>query len=501
MAGTKLLHEFVQGRNQRSNAFISQSQALSGAVPDEKQRRQAIAANVRVPVSATKLQTPPPSTRPQQAAQEHVGPSFGASEQQKGLHGVRTDGAEGNIGRDVFDTDVEDLTESLFSDPSQQGDQLVGMDRGPQSGVPSNGQQAQPRTEKHMFHASGQLIPYQRPGNQMNGAPSSARDDSDHSDTDSGASDNMELQDDQTLTFTPEQAARVQQVSMHAVQVAERPKSRLQNTGATNAPRKIETKDLYDVSSQRPQSSSYNLNQLPIKDSLPPNKHHGFRRIVSGDDKARHMSLADPHEARKPEVLHRIATSAQHGKGPFEPSDAAEDEDDMSESDAHDQRGTPSPPPAVEVAASASIGAVVAATDLDYSPEVLAGMPYDKLASQPFDANPNPPPSVLPPSHIGAPLSTQLAHVVNLPSAQQTQFCASITASQWEDCGDWFVEQFAFLTGKMKEARREKRRVAMGFEEEIAARERLVRAKTEGFEKVLEGMRRGGQGLLGRDPA
>lgn len=70
---------------------------------------------------------------------------------------------------------------------------------------------------------------------------------------------------------------------------------------------------------------------------------------------------------------------------------------------------------------------------------------------------------------------------------------------QWEDCADWFVDQFASMTRQMKEARREKRRLAMTFEEEVMAREKVVRTNVAGFEQVLEGMKRGGRGLLARE--
>lgn len=94
-------------------------------------------------------------------------------------------------------------------------------------------------------------------------------------------------------------------------------------------------------------------------------------------------------------------------------------------------------------------------------------------------------------------LSAKLTMLLTLSAAQQQTFFDSLAAAQWEDCGDWFVEQFAAMTNKMKEARREKRRAACAFEDEVAHREKVVRKKSAGFEDVLLEMRKGGRGLLG----
>ena len=136
--------------------------------------------------------------------------------------------------------------------------------------------------------------------------------------------------------------------------------------------------------------------------------------------------------------------------------------------------------------------------ELDYSPQTLAAMTYEALQAEPFDMHPAAVSSVLPATHVSAPLDHQLSYVANLPPEQQRQFCASLPAAQWDECGDWFVEQFASFVAKRKEARVEKRRVAMAFEEEIREREAKVRRKRQAVEESLKGMKKGGSAVLGK---
>ncbi|KAI9870896.1 MAG: hypothetical protein M1830_003655, partial [Pleopsidium flavum] len=83
--------------------------------------------------------------------------------------------------------------------------------------------------------------------------------------------------------------------------------------------------------------------------------------------------------------------------------------------------------------------------ELDYDPETLRTMDYSDLKAQPFDSNPRAPPSVLPDNLSTASLPEKLQHVTTLPDDQRTQFFSSLTMTEWEDSGDWFVERFTDL--------------------------------------------------------
>ncbi|KAI9872567.1 MAG: hypothetical protein M1830_001475 [Pleopsidium flavum] len=134
--------------------------------------------------------------------------------------------------------------------------------------------------------------------------------------------------------------------------------------------------------------------------------------------------------------------------------------------------------------------------ELDYDPETLRTMDYSDLKAQPFDSNPHAPPSVLPDNLSTASLPDKLQHVTTLPNDQRTQFFSSLTMTEWEDSGDWFVERFTDLVKRMKEARQAKRKLAMEFEEEITRREEAVRKAKETVEGELKTMKKGGEEVL-----
>ncbi|KAH0548112.1 hypothetical protein GP486_008158 [Trichoglossum hirsutum] len=133
---------------------------------------------------------------------------------------------------------------------------------------------------------------------------------------------------------------------------------------------------------------------------------------------------------------------------------------------------------------------------LDFSPTALATMTYDQLQSQSFDEDPNANPLVLPPDISSAPLSGQLAYISTLPEDQKRQFFFSLPIDSWESCGEWFVDRFAETVKKMTELRKEKRKVAIAFEEEIAGRQDGVEVKAEHLKTVMSRMHREGKVLL-----
>ncbi len=135
-------------------------------------------------------------------------------------------------------------------------------------------------------------------------------------------------------------------------------------------------------------------------------------------------------------------------------------------------------------------------TDLDYDPATLTTMPYTTLQTQPFDTDPHAAPTPLPSSLQTARLSQKLSHITTLPVDQRTRFFSGLSLDEWEESGDWFVDRFGELVQRMKDARREKRREAMVFEDEVKRREEVVRRAVEGIQEELGVMRRGGREVL-----
>lgn len=78
----------------------------------------------------------------------------------------------------------------------------------------------------------------------------------------------------------------------------------------------------------------------------------------------------------------------------------------------------------------------------------------------------------------------------------QVAFFDQLSFEQWEEGGDWFVDRFAELIKEIKNKRMEKKKIAQKYEEEISAREKLVRGKSDHLDREFRDMRVGGEGIL-----
>ncbi|KAE8450507.1 hypothetical protein EG329_006237 [Mollisiaceae sp. DMI_Dod_QoI] len=78
----------------------------------------------------------------------------------------------------------------------------------------------------------------------------------------------------------------------------------------------------------------------------------------------------------------------------------------------------------------------------------------------------------------------------------QVAFYGQLSTDDWEEGGDWFVERFAELVNEIKNKRKEKKETTRSYEAEISAREKLVRGKSDGFDREFKAMRVGGEGIL-----
>lgn len=137
---------------------------------------------------------------------------------------------------------------------------------------------------------------------------------------------------------------------------------------------------------------------------------------------------------------------------------------------------------------------------LDYDYEALVQKPYSDLHEELFDHDPTQPTPVLPDDLVNSSLEQRIEHVQNLDPAQQQDFFASLTMSEWEEAGDWFLDQFGAILKNMKAARKEKRRIAAEFEEEVFRRNKQVARKKRGIDEALEGMKMSGMGVLSGTP-
>lgn len=138
---------------------------------------------------------------------------------------------------------------------------------------------------------------------------------------------------------------------------------------------------------------------------------------------------------------------------------------------------------------------------LDYNDAELHAMSFSDLRKQAFDYDPQAAAlqqTAVPPT--GGSLEERMEHYKNKGSIDQHEFFTRMTVDEWDEAGDWFLEQFSNVVQKIKKARKAKRTLMTQFEDEIAAREEAVRVKTEGIGKTLEELKQEGQTMMeGKD--
>ncbi|KAK0665116.1 extracellular mutant protein 11-domain-containing protein [Cercophora samala] len=146
---------------------------------------------------------------------------------------------------------------------------------------------------------------------------------------------------------------------------------------------------------------------------------------------------------------------------------------------------------------------------LDYNDAELHRMSYSDLRNEAFDYDPQAAAAIeqqtavkqqQPPPHPGGSIEQRLEYYKNQGSLDQHQFFARISVNEWDEAGDWFLEQFGAVVQRFKKARKDKRQLIAQFEDEISAREEAVRGKIEGIGRTLEDLKNEGQTMMqGKD--
>ncbi len=132
----------------------------------------------------------------------------------------------------------------------------------------------------------------------------------------------------------------------------------------------------------------------------------------------------------------------------------------------------------------------------DYPTNILQTKSFTDLQAESFDYNPVPLQPIFPPQEPALSLTEKLSRLKTLTEDQRRAFFSSLTLTEWEESGDWIIEQFSDVLKKMKEARHERRKIAAVFEQEIERRYENVEAEEENIRKRLEEMKEGGKGVL-----
>lgn len=139
--------------------------------------------------------------------------------------------------------------------------------------------------------------------------------------------------------------------------------------------------------------------------------------------------------------------------------------------------------------------------DLDYDAGELFAMSYDKLKDEDFDTNPRAGPQVLTDDVLQKPLTQRLEFVQkNLDAERQGEFFRLLAASEWEDAGDWFLDQFSSIIQRSKEARQKKRKIERDLENEVEERYLHVSKKQQQIKGAMSEMKTQGEGIVSKSP-
>lgn len=137
----------------------------------------------------------------------------------------------------------------------------------------------------------------------------------------------------------------------------------------------------------------------------------------------------------------------------------------------------------------------------DYDAPVLFDMSYEQLHKEDFDHEPRGTNRVLSADMQSRSLIERLVHVQNKCNpVDQSQFFRALPTREWEDAGDWFLDQFSRVIDRAKEVRQKKRKIARDFEDKVQGRYTQVAKRQRNVEDALGEMKEKGQGLIPKSP-
>ncbi|KAG6011718.1 hypothetical protein E4U43_008157 [Claviceps pusilla] len=134
---------------------------------------------------------------------------------------------------------------------------------------------------------------------------------------------------------------------------------------------------------------------------------------------------------------------------------------------------------------------------LDYDDKVLSSMTYQDLQEEPFDVVPQLPGMLNGHDSAASKLVTRLEQFQQQGEREQLQFFSHMSIEEWENAGDWFVDQFTDIMCRLRQARRNKRNMVAAFEMEASEREEAIRSRTDAIDKKLNKMKQDGQRVVG----
>lgn len=135
----------------------------------------------------------------------------------------------------------------------------------------------------------------------------------------------------------------------------------------------------------------------------------------------------------------------------------------------------------------------------DYDDRMLNSMSFATLVEEPFDLDPAKA-TAQSSQDASATLPLKLEQYRQQGDREQRLMFGAMTLDDWEASGEWFVDQFADIMRRLRDARRSKRFMVQGFEDEAARREEAVRLRSETIDRKLVRMRQDGQRVVDKGP-
>lgn len=137
---------------------------------------------------------------------------------------------------------------------------------------------------------------------------------------------------------------------------------------------------------------------------------------------------------------------------------------------------------------------------LDYEPEAIKRMRYSDLEQESCDQNPSEPPFPLPDEVKDQPLTERIEFVAALGPEEKAKFFYSLKMTEWEEAGDWFLQQFGDILNRFRTARKNKRTVTGQMEQRVHDRHKQVERKKRRLDQALGSMRQSGTEVLQGTP-
>ena len=139
-------------------------------------------------------------------------------------------------------------------------------------------------------------------------------------------------------------------------------------------------------------------------------------------------------------------------------------------------------------------------TQLDYDITQLREMDYYSLRNEPFDSDHNAASVATDFDGQGNSITTRLVPARRSHANVQAQVFNSLSIEEWEQAGDWFLDQFGTAVSQLKVVRQQRRKAAQEYEDEIESRFKAVGQKRKQIDMAMGEMKESGGKVLQGTP-